>query len=225
MDWLGCSLIHTTMFNFRIHPCRTRYSGDFKCLQTLLAQFYFEMPGMHRSISHNRTISSRQNVANTDCQIQDMRFETCHYYWAKSQRSFWNEYTILNRRRISLVVSRLYEQQHCVDMLLSVCLCWYLLSDLLLLVDFVLTHLVLVCLQTCQTTAVLGAAEEAGAFGSRHDQTHHTEPAEKGQDAHQGTKRTALGGGKQHWRGQPCSIRWPVQSHHLFWQGTTVMIS
>lgn len=53
-----------------------------------------------------------------------------------------------------------------------------------------LTHPVLVCLQTCQTTAVPGAVEEAGAFRSRQHQTHHTELAEKGQDAHQGTKIT-----------------------------------
>lgn len=52
-----------------------------------------------------------------------------------------------------------------------------------------LTHPALVCLQTCQTTAVLGAVEEAGAVGSRQHKTHHTELAEKGQDAHQGTKR------------------------------------
>ncbi|KAI4832651.1 hypothetical protein KUCAC02_015613, partial [Chaenocephalus aceratus] len=39
--------------------------------------------------------------------------------------------------------------------------------------------------QTCQTTAVLGPVEEAGAFGSRQHKTHHTELAEKGQDAHQ----------------------------------------
>lgn len=44
---------------------------------------------------------------------------------------------------------------------------------------------VLVCLlQTCQTTAVPGAAEEAGAFRSRQHQTYHAEPAEEGQDAH-----------------------------------------
>lgn len=46
----------------------------------------------------------------------------------------------------------------------------------------------LVCLQTCQTTALLGAVEEAGAFGSRQHETHHSELAKKGQDAHQGTK-------------------------------------
>lgn len=53
----------------------------------------------------------------------------------------------------------------------------------------VLIHSVLVCLQTCQTTAVLGTVEEVGAFGSRQHKTHHTELAEKGQDAHQGTKK------------------------------------
>lgn len=52
-----------------------------------------------------------------------------------------------------------------------------------------LTRPVLVCLQTCKTTAVPGAVEEAGAFRSRQHKTHHTELAEKGQDAHQGTKQ------------------------------------
>lgn len=60
-----------------------------------------------------------------------------------------------------------------------------------------LTHGLLVCLQTCQTTAVLGAVEEAGAFGPRQHKTHHTELAEKGQDAHQGTKRTGWWGNTQ----------------------------
>lgn len=50
----------------------------------------------------------------------------------------------------------------------------------------------LVCLQTCQVTAVPGAAEEAGAFRTRQHKTHHTEPAEKGQDAHQGIRMRAL---------------------------------
>lgn len=53
---------------------------------------------------------------------------------------------------------------------------------------YLLTRSVLVCLQTCQTTAVPGAVEEAGAFRSRQHETHHTELAKKGQDAHQGIK-------------------------------------
>lgn len=50
----------------------------------------------------------------------------------------------------------------------------------------------LVCLQTCQVTAVPGAAEEAGAFRTRQHKTHHTELAEKGQDAHQGIRIKTL---------------------------------
>lgn len=53
-----------------------------------------------------------------------------------------------------------------------------------------LTHSVFVCLQTCQTAALLGAAEETGAFGARQHETHHSEFAQKGQDAHQGKQRT-----------------------------------
>lgn len=57
---------------------------------------------------------------------------------------------------------------------------------------YLLTRSVLVCLQTCQTTAVPGAVEEAGAFRSRQHETHHTELAKKGQDAHQGIKNELL---------------------------------
>lgn len=77
-------------------------------------------------------------------------------------------------------------------MWISSCQCVCVGTFSLLLVDVCLLTLTLyvcvcVCLQTCQTTAVLGAVEEAGAFGSRQHETHHTELAEKGQDAHQGT--------------------------------------
>ena len=77
-----------------------------------------------------------------------------------------------------------------VDKLLSVCLCRCLLT--FSAGGCPLTHPVLVCLQTCQTAAVLGPVEEAGAFGSRQHKTHHTELAEKGQDAHQGINKTQL---------------------------------